>query len=273
MPNVDRTLREISKDIRKNILKMVTSSKSPHVGSALSIVEILVVLYFKVLNINPSLPKKESRDRFILSKGHAASALYATLAERGFFDEKTLKEYCIDGAKLLGHSTKDCVPGVEVSTGSLGHGLPMGIGMALAGKCNNQNYMVFALLSDGECDEGSVWEAAMFAAHHKLDNLVAIIDYNKIQAFGRMTEVLNLEPFVDKWVSFGWSVKEINGHDFLQIEKVLRKAPFNKNKPSVMIAHTVKGKGVSFMENQLAWHYESPSPEQLKEALKELGSL
>lgn len=269
---MDKSLPLIAKNIRKNILKMVTVSKSSHIGSALSIVEILVVLYFRILNIDPQFPGKEDRDRFILSKGHACTALYATLAQRGFFSDKILDTFCLDAGVLPGHATMHCVPGVEVSTGSLGHGLSMGVGMAIAAKHDNRNYKVFVLMSDGECDEGSVWEAAMFAAHHKLDNLIAIIDYNKLQAFGRVEDVLSLEPFKDKWTAFGWAVKEIDGHNFSEIEGALARVPFIKNKPSVIIAHTVKGKGVSFMENQLAWHYKSPNKEQLEVALKELDS-
>ena len=268
-----KNYEKIATNIRKKIVRMHTQSKSSHIGSALSVVDILVALYFHVLKIDPKNPKDKNRDRLILSKGHAASALYATLAQRGFFTEEILEEYCIDGGKLPGHSTIGCVPGVEVSTGSLGHGLSMGIGMSIAAKHDRRDYKVFVLLSDGECNEGSVWEAAMFAAHHKLDNLIAIVDYNKIQAFGRTNEVINLEPFRNKWISFGWAVKEIDGHNFSQIEEKFREVPFEKDKPSLIIAHTVKGRGISFMENELAWHYKSPNKKQLEIALKELGSL
>lgn len=269
----DKNYKRIAREIRKKILRMIFRSQTSHIGSALSCVDLLTVLYFDILVIDPKNPQDPGRDRFILSKGHAASALYATLAERGFIPEDILKEYCIDGGRLPGHSTMRCVPGVEVSTGSLGHGLSMGIGMAIAAKHDGSKHRVFILLSDGECDEGSVWESAMFASHHKLDNLIAIIDYNKIQAFGRTNEVINLEPFKDKWTAFGWIVKEIDGHNFSQIEKTLSGVPFEKNKPSIAIAHTIKGKGVSFMENQLAWHYKSPNKEQLETALRELNSL
>lgn len=265
--------KEVSTHIRKEIVKMHARSKSPHIGSALSVVDILTVLYFYILKIDPKNPQDKNRDRFILSKGHAGSALYATLASRGFFPEEILDEYCMDGGKLPGHSTMHCVPGIEASTGSLGHGLSMGIGMALSAIYDGLNYNVFVLLSDGECDEGSVWEAAMFAAHHRLSNLIAIIDYNKLQAFGRTNEVVNLEPFRDKWMSFGWSTKEMDGHNFEEIINVLGKLPFEKDKPSAIIAHTTKGKGVSFMENQVAWHYKSPNEKELEIALKELESL
>jgi len=264
---------EISNNIRKKILKMIFTSQASHIGSALSCVDILTVLYFKILAIDPKNPWLENRDRFILSKGHAVAALYATLAERGFFNKKLLKSYCANGSNLPGHASRNCVAGVEVSTGSLGHGLAIANGIALAGKRDKKNYRVFVLLSDGECDEGSTWEAILFAGHHKLDNLVAIVDYNKWQAFGRTNEVLNLEPFTKKWKDFGWSAKEINGHNFQEIFKSLGKIPFQKNKPSVLIAHTIKAKGLSFMENKLESHYRSPSEEEYKKAIKELEKL
>jgi len=254
-------MKETAKEVKKKILKMVYDSQCSHVGSALSCADILTVLYFKILSIDL---KKPDRDRFILSKGHACTALYAVLAEKGFFPKEILDTYCKDGSKLFGHSTINSLPGIEASAGSLGHGLPIGAGMALAGN------RTFVLMGDGECDEGSVWEAALFASHHKLDKLTAIIDYNKIQAFGETNKVLNLEPLKDKWVSFGWSVKEIDGHNLDEIEETLKNVPFEKDKPSLIIAHTIKGKGVSFMENQLAWHYKSPTKEQYEQALKEL---
>ncbi|RLG14088.1 transketolase [Candidatus Pacearchaeota archaeon] len=273
MPDTWSNYKKLSTEIRKKVLKMMFNSQTSHIGSCFSIVDLLVVLYFKVLSIDPKNPWSKDRDRLILSKGHAAAGLYATLALRGFFSERLLDTYCINGGVLPGHSTMRCTPGVEVSTGSLGHGLSMGAGMALAAKYDNDKYRIFVLLSDGECEEGSVWETAMFAAHNKLDNLVAIVDYNKLQALGRTEEIIGLEPLKDKWVSFGWSVKEIDGHDFSEIEKTLSKVPFVKNKPSVVIAHTIKGKGISFMEDQVAWHYKSPNEEQFKEGLQELESL
>lgn len=252
---------------------MIFSAQGSHIGSAFSCVDILAVLYFKIMFIEPQNPWALDRDRFILSKGHAASALYVTLSHRGFFPEDVLNTYCQNSGLLPGHSAKRCVPGVEVSTGSLGHGLNIGVGVALAGKRDQKSHRVFVLLSDGECDEGSVWEAALFAGHHELDNLVAIIDYNKIQAFGRTNEVLRLEPLQDKWLAFGWQVREIDGHNFIEIEKALSQLPFEKGKPSIVIAHTVKGKGVSFMEDKLEWHYKSPNKEQYLTALDELNSL
>lgn len=264
---------KIATEVRKKLLQMHAQAESSHIGSSLSVVDILVTLYFHILKISPRRPCAINRDRFILSKGHAASVLYAVLAKRGFFPQKLLNRYYIDGGKLPGHVTINCAPGIEVSTGSLGHGFSMGIGMALAARHNKRNYRIFVILSDGECQEGSVWEAAMFASQHKLDNLIVIIDYNKLQAFGRIKEVVDLEPFSGKWNSFGWMTKEIDGHNFGEIIKTLEKVPFKKGKPSVIIAHTVKGKGVSFMENQIAWHYKSPNPGELEIALKELGLL
>lgn len=260
---------EISKEIRKKIIKMKYESQEGHLGSALSCVDILNVLYFKVLKIDPKKPSDENRDRFILSKGHAASALYVVLAERGFFPEKLLDEYCKDGSKLAGHSTKGSVPGVEASTGALGHGLPMAAGMALAGKKDKKQYRVFVLISDGECDEGTTWESALFASHQKLDNLTVIIDYNKWQAFGRTNEVLNLEPLAKKWESFGWQAREINGHDFTEIENALLPVPFENGKPSVIICNTIKGKGVAFMEDKLESHYMKLTEEDYKKSLIE----
>lgn len=263
--------QKIAKEVRKKILEMCARAKSSHIGSAFSTVDILISLYFQILKIDPKNPFLDSRDRFILSKGHACSALYAVLAKRGFFPEEVLDTYSMNGGKLFGHVTKEIVPGVETSTGSLGHGLPMGIGIALAGKHDKKDFRVFVLLSDGECDEGSVWEAAMFAGHHKLSNLIAIVDYNKLQAFGRTNEVINLEPFALRWKSFGWSVVEVDGHDFEQLIKNLEKVPFEKDRPSLIIAHTVKGKGVSFMEDKLEWHYKSPNDDELAKAMKELS--
>jgi len=261
---------QIAKEIRKKVLKMIFDSRTSHLGSSLSAVDILTVLYFKILKIDPKNPLDENRDRFILSKGHAAAALYAALAERGFFPKEILDGYCRDGGKLPGHSTRGCVPGVEVSTGSLGHGLPMGAGMAIAAKNDGKNYRIFILMSDGECEEGSVWEAALFASHHQLDNLIGIIDYNKLQAFGRTNEILNLEPLKKKWEDFGWKVKEVDGHSFSEIEESLSKIPFEKGKPSLLICHTIKGKGVSFIEDKLEWHYKNLTKEEYDMALKEL---
>lgn len=234
-------------------------------------VDILAVLYGDVLHVDATQPDWPDRDRFILSKGHGAAAVYAILAEQGFFPKELLATYCQDGSKLAGHITDHDVPGVEVSTGSLGHGLSIGCGMALTGKRKKRPYHVFVMLGDGELDEGSNWEGILFAAQHRLDNLVAIVDYNKIQSFGAVKEVLDLEPLADKWRAFRWAVREIDGHDYEQIEDALTSMPFVLDKPSVIVAHTIKGKGVSFMENKLSWHYKSPNDEQLAQALAELG--
>ncbi len=235
-------------------------------------VDLLAVLYGKVLRLDPARPDWPERDRFILSKGHACAALYAVLAERGFFPKAWLDRFCKDGSPLAGHITHTGVPGVEVSTGALGHGLAIACGMALAGKRDARSYRVFVLLSDGECDEGSTWEAALFAPHHHLDNLVAIVDYNKIQSLGTVKEVLDLEPLAAKWQAFGWAVREIDGHDFEQIEHSLLNVPAEPGKPTCIVAHTVKGKGVSFMENKLLWHYRAPDSEEMCKALAELGA-
>ncbi len=263
--------QEISKEVRRNILKIVHKSRGAHIGSSLSCVDILTVLYFKILNIDPKNPLDGNRDRFILSKGHAVAALDAILAERGFFPKEKLSTYCQDGSKLAGHSTKGAVPGMEVSTGALGHGLAIGAGMALSAKRDSKSYRVFVMISDGETDEGEIWEGALFSSHHKLDNLVLILDYNKIQAFGRTDKILGLEPLKNKWESFGWAAKEIDGHNFEEIEKAFSDIPFEKDKPNLVIAHTIKGKGISFLENKLISHYKHFTEEEYQQALKELS--
>ncbi|MCM8814644.1 MAG: transketolase [Candidatus Omnitrophica bacterium] len=262
--------KRIARDARKKIVIMHSRSNSSHIGSAFSVVEILVSLYFCIMRIKPDDPCWEGRDRFILSKGHAASALYAVLALKGFFPENILDTYAIDGGKLFGHVTKDVVPGAETSTGSLGHGLSIGAGMAIAGKYDKRKFRVFVLMSDGECDEGAIWETALFASHHKLDNLVAIIDYNKLQSFGRTNEVVNLEPLAKKWEAFGWAVREVDGHSFPRLIRIFSSIPLQRYKPNLIIAHTIKGKGISFMENKLEWHYKSPDETHLAMALNEL---
>ena len=261
--------RDLAKNVRANVLRMVHASNASHVGSCLSMADMLAVLYGRVLKVFPGEPKHPLRDRLIVSKGHAAAALYAVLAECGFFPREWLDRFCENGSPLTGHVSHE-VPGVELSTGSLGHGLSVGAGFALASKIDHSPWRSFVIQSDGECDEGSIWEAAMFAAHHRLDNLVLLIDYNKIQSFGRVKDVLALEPFAEKWASFGWAPHEIDGHDHDALSNALTNLPFENGKPSVLICHTVKGKGVSFMEDQLAWHYRSPDTKQLAEALAEL---
>ena len=266
----DHHHKALATRIRRHVLNMTHRGKASHVGSSLSIADLLAVLYGGVLRVDPAYPDWPERDRFILSKGHAAAAMYAVLAEQGFFPLEWLDYFYQNGASLAGHVTHD-IPGIEASTGSLGHGLSIACGMALTGKRDGNSYRVFTILSDGECDEGSTWEAALFAQHHRLDNLVAIVDYNKIQCFGRVEEVLNLEPFAAKWKAFGWSVREINGHDFDQIEEALSSVPFSQGCPSCVLAHTIKGKGVSFMEDKLLWHYRSPQGDEYRDACAELG--
>jgi len=264
-------LEELARRLRVHSIKMTHSGKASHVASSLSMAELLAVLYTRVLQVDPVNPDWPARDRFILSKGHGCAAYYAILAEAGFFPLDWLDSFYQDGSKLAGHATHTYVPGIEVSTGSLGHGLSMAAGMALAAKRDGESYRVFCMLSDGECDEGSTWESILFAPHHKLDNLVAIVDYNKIQALGTIKEVMDLEPFADKWRAFGWAVREIDGHDPGEIQDALQQVPLEPGRPSCLIAHTVKGKGVSFMENNLLWHYRSPQGEEYRAALAELG--
>lgn len=263
-------LTELARQIRLHAVRMTQRAKSSHVASSLSMAELLAVLYGKVLRLRPETVDDPDRDRLILSKGHACAGLYAVLAERGFFPRDWLDSFYVDGARLAGHATSHGVPGIEVSSGSLGHGLSIAGGMALAGKLDSRPYRVFALLSDGECDEGSIWEAIMFAGHHRLDNLVVVVDYNKIQSLDRVEQVLDLEPFCTKWSAFRWSVREVDGHDVAAIEDVLTSLPFESGVPSCLIAHTVKGKGVSFMENSVLWHYRSPQGDEFDQAVAEL---
>lgn len=264
----------LSNKIRIHALKMSNSGKSSHIASAFSIADILAVLYGDFLNVDPENPRKSNRDRFIMSKGHAGSAVYAVLAEKGFFPVDKLKTHYQDGSDLSGHISHKGVPGVELSTGSLGHGLSVGSGVALEGRLSGKEHRVVVVLSDGECDEGSTWEAILFAAHHRLCNLIAIIDYNKYQALSTVSETLCLEPFAEKWKDFGWNVLEVCGHNHEDIKKNLKMADCEKEKPTVIIAHTVKGKGVSFMESDpVLWHYRSAQGDEFIAALKELEAL
>lgn len=259
-----------AKRLRLTALRMVHEARSAHVGGSFSMAELLAALYGGILRVDPAKPAWPERDRFILSKGHACAAFYAALAEREFFPKEWLETFYRDGGKLAGHATHTGVPGVEFSTGSLGHGLPVATGMALAGKRDGASWRVFVLLSDGECDEGSTWEPALFAPQHRLDNLVAIVDYNKIQSLGRTKDVIDLDPFADKWKAFGWAVREIDGHNAEQVVSALSSVPFVPGRPSCIIANTVKGKGVSFMEDDLLWHYRNPSVEEYAAAVKEI---
>jgi len=261
-------LRQTARMIRQDIISMAYKAGAPHIGSSLSIVEILTVLYFAVLKIKPKKPFWKDRDRLLLSKGHACACLYSALARRGFFPHRKLKTFFQNGSDLGGHP--DChLPGIEMVSGSLGHGLAVGAGMALAAKMDRRPFRVFVILSDGECDEGAVWEAALFAANKRLDNLIAIVDYNKLQALGRTSQIIDLEPFKLKWQAFGWETAEVDGHDINLLLKALQNSTPCK-KPTVVLAHTVKGKGISFMENDYTWHYKSLNRTFYLQALKEL---
>lgn len=259
--------------LRQHALRMTSRAKSSHVGSAFSMADIVAVLYGGVLNVDPAKPDWDQRDRFILSKGHAGSCLYAALMERGFFSEEVLETYYSNGSILSGHVSHKNVPGVEFSTGSLGHGLGVATGMAMAGKMRRADHRVVCLLSDGECDEGSNWEAFLFAAHHKLDNLVAIIDYNKIQSLASVADTLALEPLADKLRAMNWAVSEVDGHDHSAMKTLFGRLPLEAGRPSVIIAHTTKGKGVSFMENTVLWHYRTAQGPEFDAAMRELDAL
>ena len=265
-------ISEFARTIRCESLQMVARAKASHIGSALSIADIVAVLYGQVLNVDSRRPTMPDRDRFILSKGHACVAVYVALAERGFFPRDWLATYGEVTSPLLNHISHT-VPGVEFSTGSLGHGLPFGVGKALALRTKSLAGRVFVLMSDGELDEGSNWEAILFAAHHRLDKIVAILDYNKLQSLDTVANTLSLEPLGNKLSAFGWSVREIDGHDHKALQETLSDAPWDTGRPSFLIAHTTKGKGVSFMEDQVGWHYRSPGIEQLARALEEQGAL
>ena len=272
--NVTKTVSPVldgrSLELRRRIGHVLGRGGRGHVGTSLSLVEILRVLYDKVLRYDAKNPRWPQRDRFLLSKGHGCLALYVMLQEKGFFPEEELWKFCsFDG--ILGGHPDPKVPGIEVSTGSLGHGLPIGVGMALNAKYEKAPHRVFVVLGDGECDEGSVWEAAMSAAKHKLDNLVVLIDYNKHQSYASTYEVLDLEPFSDKWTSFGFNCREVDGHDVAALERVLASTPFASGKPNAIICHTIKGKGISFAENNLKWHHKSSVKDSdVQELLKAL---
>ncbi len=263
-------MEAIAKRLRRHIISMTGKAGSGHPGGSLSAVEIVATLYFKVLRHKPSDPRWSDRDRFILSKGHAAPLLYATLAECGYFPVGELLTLRQPDSRLQGHTDCTVCPGVEMSAGALGQGLSFAIGVALAGRLNSQNYRVYVLLGDGECDEGQVWEAAMAAAHFKVDNLVAIVDNNGQQIDGWNRDVMNLDPFNKKWEAFGWHVIEVEGHDFAQLIDAFDKAKLVKGQPTAIIAHTVKGKGVSFMENNPDFHGKAPNAEEVEIALQEL---
>lgn len=266
-----KQLEKIANTLRKDIIKMLTESKSGHPGGSLSACEIVSSLYFKAMNIDPNRPNWEDRDRFVISKGHAAPALYAALAEKGFFPKEELMKLRKIDSMLQGHPDMKGTPGVDMTTGSLGQGLAAANGMALAGKLDKKGYRVYALLGDGEVQEGIIWEAAMLAAHYKLDNLTAFLDHNRLQIDGKNEDVMNIEPIGDKFKAFGWNVVEINGHSIEEILNAIEESKKVKGKPTMIIANTVKGKGVSFMENEAGWHGSAPNEEQAAKALSELG--
>jgi transketolase len=261
---------EFARQIRILSLKMVYSTKASHIGGALSMADILAVLYTEVLNIYPSHPENPNRDRFLLSKGHACTALYATLALKDYFPVEDLTSYVKDGSIFLSH-TNHHIPGVEISAGSLGHALPVSCGLALAAKRKKSKWKTYCLVSDGELDEGSNWESILFAPQIKLDNLIVIVDFNKIQSLGLVKDVIDLNPLHDKFTSFRWETFEVNGHDHQALKNIFTRAQDLNSKPKVIIAHTTKGKGVSFMEDKLLWHYKSPDEDQLNAAIKELN--
>lgn len=264
-------VEKLSKSIRIHAIKMTSRGKSSHIGSILSIADILAVLYGDFLKFDIKDPKWKNRDRFILSKGHAGAGVYAVLAEVGFFSTKKLLNHYQNGSEFSGHVSHKNIPGVELSTGSLGHGLSVGVGMAVSAKLSNLDHRVVVLLSDGECDEGSIWEAAMFASHHKLNNLIVIVDFNNLQSLDTIENTLSLEPFDKKWESFGWNVNKVDGHNYSKLKDNLESIKKEKYRPSVIIAKTIKGKGVSFMENKVLWHYRSPQGEEYEDAIKELS--
>lgn len=253
--------------LRRHVVEMTSAGGSSHVGSCLGCADIVAVLYGRVLSLHPD-PQDPARDRFVMSKGHAGAVIYAALAEVGYIGVETLLTHCGDGSMLSGHVSSD-VPGVEVSTGALGHGLGIATGMSIAARHRGLQHRVVALLSEGDCDEGSTWEAVLFASHHRLSNLTAIVDYNKLQSLASVDETLALEPFGDKWRAFGWEVSEVDGHDHAGLEAALLR---DTDRPHCVIAHTVKGRGVSFMENSVLWHYRSPQGDELVAALLELAA-
>lgn len=265
-----QTSLDFAKEIRKLTLKMVFNAKASHIGGAFSMADILAVLYYNILNVDPSQPNNNNRDRFLLSKGHACTSLYATLGLKGFFDVEELKTYATNGSKFLSH-TSHYISGVEISAGSLGHALPISCGLAIAAKKKQKSWKTYCLLSDGELNEGSNWESILLAPQLKLNNLILIVDYNKIQSFGFIKDIIDIEPLSKKFEAFNWETYEINGHNHEELLATFKLCDNQNLKPKVIICNTVKGKGVSFMENKLLWHYKSPSQEEYNQALKELN--
>ncbi|TPW17666.1 MAG: transketolase, partial [Elusimicrobia bacterium] len=266
-----RALEAIARKVRAQVVSMSHEAGVPHLGSSLSCVDILVALYWGALAVDPAKPKDPERDRAILSKGHAATTLYTVLAHRGFFPGSELSRFNQDGGPMQEHPGPGCMPGVEVATGSLGHGLSLGLGMALSGKVRGRDFRTYVVMSDGELNEGSVWEAAQFAPAKGLDRVMAIVDFNKWQATGRSREVLALDPLREKWEAFGWKAVEVDGHDMGALTALMRGLPEGGGKPVAVIAHTVKGRGVSFMEDDNNWHYRIPTSDEVLAAHRELG--
>jgi len=265
-------LDERSRQLRRTIVRTLKAGNRGHVGAAFSLVEILRVLYDDILKFDPANPHWSARDRFILSKGHGCLALYALLADKGFFPESEFDRFCKPGGILGGHPEFGKVPGIEASTGSLGHGLSIGVGFALNARFEKAPHRVFVVIGDGESDEGSIWEAALCASKHRLSNLVVLVDYNKQQSYGTTYEVLDLDPLADKWRAFGFAVKEVDGHNVSALRDTLRQIPFESDKPSCLICHTIKGKGISFVENNLNWHHKNKMTEdEVQAMLKELA--
>lgn len=256
-------------DIRMNLLRMIHRARMGHTGGSLSNTDILTVLYYRIMRMDPHRPDWEDRDRFIASKGHSVESLWCILADLGFFPKEELQTYCQFGTRLIGHPNNK-VPGVEMNTGALGHGLSISVGMALAARKDSRDYRVFCLMGDGELAEGSIWEAAMAGAHYRLDNLIGIVDRNRVQITGSTEEVMALEPLEDKWKAFGWHVVSVDGNDVEQLLEVFQAVPAIKGRPTLVMANTIKGKGVSFAENQVRWHHHVPDDDELELALKEL---
>lgn len=269
----DLVLKNKAKELRKTILTMIYKAQASHIASAFSVLDILVFLYDQILLINPDKPNDSKRDKLILSKGWGVSALYSVLSDKKFFSKKLLESYCMDGSKFVGISTLNGIPGIEATTGSMGHGLPLGAGMAVAAKKIGSPNRVFVVIGDGELDEGSTWEAILFAGFQKLDNLIAIIDYNGLQSFGFTKDVLDAEPIADKFRAFRWNVCEMDGHNFVSMNNAFSFLNKKRTAPTLIIAHTIKGKGVSFMENKNEWHYKYPNREQFEMAMKELKNI
>ncbi len=264
------TSKELALRIRRHAIDMTHVSKGSHIASILSVCDIIAVLYNDIMNIYPHDPLNDKRDRFILSKGHAGAAIYAALAEKSFFDTKELMTHYADGSRLSGHVSHHNLPGVEISTGSLGHGICVGCGMAIAAKKDNKDHRIFVVIGDGECNEGSIWEAALFANHFKLSNMTVIVDHNKYQSLDTCENTLELIDLGNKWKAFGWNVLEVDGHDHDELSFALKRTL--NPKPTCIIAHTIKGKGISFMENEVLWHYKDPQDEYYEKAIKELGA-